>query len=150
MNIREIKFADYVDQVEDTLIRDHYVEVCKHPDLMKLKLDRARFQLLEDAGMLLVLGAFDADDKLIGYSASWISNHIHYSDLVYCHNDAIYLDPAHRSGTLGVKLIKETERAAKDRGARMCLWHGKPDTALSAIMPRMGYVVNDILFSKEI
>jgi len=148
--IREIRFADYVDQVEDTLIRDHYLEVCRHPDLLKLKLDRTRFQLMEDVGMLLVLGAFDADDKLIGYSANWISNHIHYADLVYCHNDAIYLDPAHRHGALGIKLIKATEDAARARGARMCLWHGKPDTALSAIMPRLGYIVNDVLFSKEI
>lgn len=149
MTIREITFAD-LGPVEDTLIREHYLEVCRNPNLMQLKLDRARYELLEEAGMLLVLGVFDVGDNLVGYTASWICNHIHYADLVYCHNDAIYLAPSHRSGTLGVKLIKETERVAKERGARMVLWHAKPDTPLAAIMPRMGCMVQDILFSKEL
>jgi hypothetical protein len=30
------------------------------------------------------------------------------------------------------------------------LWHAKDQTSLAKIMPRMGYVVQDIIYSKEI
>ena len=49
-----------------------------------------------------------------------------------------------------MRLIKETERMAKERGVQLMLWHAKPNTALEKMMPRLGYGVQDIIFSIQI
>jgi hypothetical protein len=92
----------------------------------------------------------DADGVIVGYSLNFIGPHFHYSDLVVCNNDVLFLRNDLRPSTVGLRLIRETERVAKTRGARLMLWHAKDQTSLAKIMPRMGYVVQDIIYSKEI
>ena len=86
----------------------------------------------------------------MGYSINFIGPHMHYSNLRYAHNDALFVKAGHRGGTLGLRLMRETERLAREQGARMMMWHAKPDTALHKLLPRLGYAVQDIAFSKEI
>ena len=38
---------------------------------------------------------------------------------------------------------------ARDKGARLMLWHAKPGTALEKILPRIGYRVEETAFCKE-
>jgi GNAT superfamily N-acetyltransferase len=86
----------------------------------------------------------------VGYSVSFVGPHIHYADLVVANNDVLFLREDLRPSSIGLRLLKETERAARANGARLMLWHAKEHTALAKIMPRMGYGVQDIIYSKEI
>ena len=43
------------------------------------------------------------------------------------------------SGMTGMRMITATERAAKDRGVKMMLWHAKPGTTLDRMLPKLGY-----------
>jgi len=131
------------------LLEDHYQELAKNKQLMHLKPDVEKYEALEAGGVLFTLLAFK-DDKIVGYSVNFIQNHLHYADLVYGQNDLLYLDPEHRNGGLGIRLIHETEKRIKEKGARMMIWHAKENTALMELMPRLGYGVQDVLFSKEI
>lgn len=132
------------------LLKAHWDEVAKNKHLMVLAPDTARYAELEKAGLLLAIGAFTEADEMVGYSVSFIGTNLHYSGLSYAHNDVVYLAKEHRGGRVGLQLLRETERLAKDRGAQLMLWHAKEQTTMANLLPRLGYGVQDIIFSKEL
>jgi len=131
------------------LFQDHWDEVALNKQVMKLKPDMVRYKTMYEQGMLLVLGAWN-DDVLVGYSVNFVMQHLHYADLRICSNDLLFVSQALRKGRVGLRLIRATEVAAKEAGAKLMLWHGKPNTALVEIMPALGYGVQDVIFSKEV
>lgn len=145
--IKEVKASSIIDRQD--LLKMHYDEVAKNKSVMVLDPDRAKYQAIERAGKLLCLAAF-FDNKIVGYSVNIIDTHIHYAELVCCVNDVLFVDPVYRNGRCGLMLIKHTESAAKDRGAKLMLWHAKSGTALDMLMPKLGYGVQDIIYSKVI
>lgn len=147
IEIREVTVDEVIDNFE--LLKAHWSEVALNKEVMVLKPDVARYKQLDELGMLFGIGAFD-NDHLVGYSASFIMPHPHYSDLVVASNDVLFVHSDYRKGRLGLRLIQETERIAKDRGAELVTWHAKQSTALEQLMPRLGYGVQDIIFSKVI
>ena len=116
---------------------------------MILKPDTPRYLAMEKANMLLILAAYE-HGQMVGYSLNIVGNHLHYADLVYAHNDLLFLHKDYRNTPIGLKLIRQTEKAAKERGARLMLWHAKEGTSLDKIMPRLKYNVQDIMYSKEL
>lgn len=149
VRIVEMPMAGRVDEFW-ALLEKHWHEVARNKQVMVLKPDRERYLQLEAQGGLLCLAAVDPDGEVVGYSVNFIGPHIHYVDLVVCNNDVLFLREDLRPSPIGLRLLKDTERLAKARGARLMLWHAKEDTALATIMPRLGYGVQDIIFSKEI
>lgn len=131
------------------LFSEHWEEIALNKQVMVLKPDEAKYRTLEANGTLLILGAFDGD-RVVGYSVNIVTNHLHYADLTVCNNDLLFVTEDKRCGRLGLQLIRETEKAAKQRGANLMLWHAKPGTALEKMMPRLGYGVQDIIFSIQI
>ena len=130
LTIREGQIAESKHQLP-WLIMQHYLELATDPEIMVLKPDWERYELLQDAGKLFTLFAYEGE-QIVGYSNNIIDRHLHY-DLIVCSNDVIFIDPAKR-GTVGRELIARTKMAAKDRGAGLMLWHAKPNTALAHIM----------------
>jgi quercetin dioxygenase-like cupin family protein/GNAT superfamily N-acetyltransferase len=149
VRIVEMPMTGLIDEMWN-LLAAHWDEVARNKQVMVLKPDRARYEQLERMGGLLCLAALDPDGEIVGYSVSFLGPHIHYADLIVANNDVLFLREDLRPSTVGLRLIKETERLAKSKGARLMLWHAKENTALAKIMPRMGYGVQDIIFSKEI
>lgn len=131
------------------LLREHWIEIARNKQVMVLKPDWTGYREMERQGKMLCLAAWDGDD-MVGYSANFVVHHLHYADLVMCTNDVLFVTKSHRVGRTGIKLMRETERLAKETGAQLMLWHAKENTDLAAICPRMGYGVQDIIFSKEI
>lgn len=131
------------------LFQDHWDEIALNKQVMALKPDMPRYKAMAEAGNLLVLGAWQ-DGALVGYSVNFVMQHLHYADLRICSNDLLFVSPEVRKGRVGLRLIRATEVAAKDVGARLMLWHGKPNTTLVEIMPALGYGVQDVIFSKEV
>lgn len=132
-----------------SLLPLHYDELTKNKEIMILEPDYDKYQLLEDAGVLFGLYAYE-DDKLVGYSLNIVSPHLHYKSVVMCSNDLLFLTPEKRQGRVGLMLIKETERVAKERGCNFMLWHAKTGTYLDKLLPRMGCSVQEIMYSKKI
>jgi GNAT superfamily N-acetyltransferase len=129
--------------------REHYNEIALNKGVMVYNPDAERFQSIEDQGFLLSVGVFDGD-TLVGYTISIIGAHLHYSDLICAFNDMIYVHPNYRRGGVGLRLINETKRLAKERGVQFMTWHAKKDTPLAALLPKLGCKVQDIVFSEEI
>jgi GNAT superfamily N-acetyltransferase len=148
MDIREIKATDKIEECW-ALLNLHRDELTTHKHIMLLKPDVARYKALEDAGNLFTLALYDGE-TIVGYSVNIVSRNLHYSDLLYVHNDILFVHPDYRKGLHGVKLIARTEAYARALGAQLILFHGKQNTAFTEIMPRLGYGVQDIIFSKEL
>lgn len=151
MRIAEVKATEKIDECHGLLMA-HREELTTHKHIMALKPDVARYKQLEDAGALVTLVLYD-DDVIVGYSVTILTHALHYEDLAMAVNDLIFVRRDLRKGRWGFKLIAETERIAKERlGGRPVLitFHGKPDTPFAGIMPRLGYAVQDIIFSKEL
>lgn len=149
VEIKDISVADSIGKTGE-MLEEHWQEVAKHKSLMVLKPDVQRYTAMEQMSMLIGLGAF-LNGEMIGYSVTFIMPHMHYADLIVASNDVLFVRQQYRATRVGLKLISETERIAKERGARMMMWHAKPGTALDALMSRRdGYGVQDIIYSKEI
>lgn len=118
-------------------------------ELMKLKPDYDAYFAAEKAEKTLIIGAFSGE-TLIGYSVNFVIKNLHYSDLIMCQNDLLYLDPEYRKGITGIRLLRETEKRAKALGANFVAWHAKPDTVLDQVLTRLKYKVQDIIYTKEI
>ncbi len=131
------------------LLRMHRDELATHPALMAVEPNWNAYRALENTGALLALVAY-AGDEIVGYSTAFFGPHLHCTGLRYAHSDALYVKPEHRRGGLGVALVRETERLARERGARMVMWHARPGTVLEKILPRLGYCAEEIAFCKEI
>ncbi|QHE86314.1 hypothetical protein [Hydrogenophaga sp. BPS33] len=145
-SIRPIKVTEWIDKV-GPLLDEHYQEVALNKDLMRLEPDLIAYAELERADRLIALGAFSGE-QMVGYSVSILGQALHYASLRTAHNDVVFVSKEHRFGSLGIGLIQRTEAAAKDRGVQMLLWHAKQGTPLEGLLPRMGYGVQDVIFSK--
>lgn len=146
--IYEMPYDFAIKQVEP-LLAEHWDEVAKNKHLMVLKPDHETYRKVEREGNLLILCAY-RNGSVVGYSCSFIYPHMHYSDLSVCSNDVLFVHKDHRNSPVGLQLIRKTEKVGSARGARLMLWHAKPETPLDKIMQRMRYGVQDIIYSKEI
>ncbi len=148
LNIVRQALMPVVDQLPG-LLENHWDEVAKNKHLMKLAPQVEKYRKLEAEGCLVCLFA-RSGEVIVGYSINIVTPHLHYSDLVIAQNDVIYVHPAFRTSTLGLRLIKATEDACRDAGVKLMLMHGKEGTPFAKILPRKGYGVQDIIFSKEL
>lgn len=131
------------------LFEAHYREICRIQDIARLRPDWGRLKQLERTRSLLVLGAW-AGVNLVGYSVTIISQHLHYADLTCGHVDVVFVAAEHRRNGVGLELIRHTERLAAGRGVQLLTMHAKPETALEAVLPRIGYRVEEITFSRRL
>lgn len=145
----ELREIDATRHIADAwqILEQHREELATDKSLMVLKPDLPVYIQLEDNDALLSIGAFDGDE-IVGYSVNIISRNLHYADVVMCQNDVLFLKPDYRTGPNGLRLIRETERLAKGRGCHMILWHAKSDTQFMAILRKLGYRVQDVIYSR--
>lgn len=144
--IHLLEYAE-ASELAGPLLRQHWHEIATNKDLMSLSPADDVYQSMEDAGVLFILGYF-VDGDLVGYSANFVHPHLHYSGLIYCQNDVLYLDPDHRNGGAGIRLMNATEREARSRDARLMLWHAKDGSNMEHLLLRRKYDVQDVIYSK--
>lgn len=151
VDIRPIVASQEIERAAP-LLRAHWLEIAKHRDVMVLDPDPDGYRALEASDSLISLGAFDGE-HLVGYSVSVFQRrHLHYRGLAVVMNDVIFVDRAHRNRGVGSALIVETERQARERGARVAFWHAKSGTALDDMLfgGLHGYGVQDVIYARKL
>ena len=131
------------------LFEEHYEEIARNKQVMKLKPNWPLYDTMNATGWLFIYLAMQGD-VCIGYSMNLMMHHLHYADLRVCQNDVLFIKKEFRGGRIGLRLMKVTEDYAKSLGCKVMLWHAKEDTTLAALLPRLKYGVQDIIFSKEL
>jgi GNAT superfamily N-acetyltransferase len=148
ISIKEIKASEHIDEAWE-LLELHRQELTTHKHIMVLKPNIDVYKKLEEQGKIYSLALYD-DERIVGYSVTMLSPNLHYADLVVAQNDVLFVHPDYRNGMWGIKLIAETKRLGKELGAGFVTFHGKPDTPFSEIMPRLGFGIQDIIYSMEL
>ena len=142
--------AETIERDGGELLHRHWDEVALNKDVMVLRPRWDVYQRMQATNQLIVMGAW-SDDELIGYSASFITQHLHYASMTYAQNDVLFVAPEHRKTSVGIKLMRATEAEAKHRGAKLMLWHAKEHSRLDDLLKRMsGYAVQDIIYSRKL
>lgn len=135
--------------VADPLFEEHYDEIARNKQVMKLKPNWPSYHAVDKIGWLFIYLAMQ-DDVCIGYSMNIMMHHLHYADLKVCQNDVLFVKKEFRGGRLGLRLLKVTEDHARSEGCKLMLWHAKENTALAKLLPKLKYGVQEIMYSKEI
>lgn len=148
LEIREEYVSDKFEEIK-SLTEEHWQEITLNKELMKLKPVYKAYELMDQYKSALSLFAY-VDEKLVGYSINFVHPHLHYADLMTCHNDLLFLSPAYRNSPIGLKLIRETVKKAKERGAKVMSWHAKKGSTLDKLLERMDYKVQDIVYYKPL
>jgi GNAT superfamily N-acetyltransferase len=80
----------------------------------------AKIETLVNASLesdeLVALLAVDGDDVPFGFLGGIVSHH-YFADMKYATNLVVYVSPEARGSRAAIKLIREFERVAKERGA---------------------------------
>jgi len=124
----EIRLCTYDEfkVLADPLFEEHYEEIARNKQIMKLKPNYKLYEALDATGWLFIYVAMQAQ------------------------NDILFVKKEFRGGRLGLRLIKVTEDHAKSEGCKLMLWHAKENTALDKLLPKLKYGVQEIMYSKEI
>lgn len=139
---------EIIDEV-DELLQLHYLELTLNRDKIKLEPMWERYSALEFAGAFVVYTA-RSNGRLIGYSAFFLNNHLHYADLKTAINDVLFIHPEFRVGRTGIGMIRFSERElVKQLGSFKLVWHAKLSNELSSILERMGYSVEEVMLAKH-
>lgn len=147
IEIRPIRVDAFM-EAAGALMQAHWSEIAKHRDVMVLKPDVDGYRQIESSGNLIALGAFDGG-AMVGYCVSFFApRHLHYADTAAVSNDILFVDRSRRLDGVGQMLMQETERIARDRGARMVFWHAKRGTTLDAMLFGGPYEVQDVVYGR--
>ncbi len=144
VRIVEISVSEHIGQAGE-LLREHWAETGFDFELAP---DIALLTRMEAAGVFFVVAAFDDDDKIVGYSAAFVTPHHFNPAVVVCSTTALFVLKAYRERSVGAKLIRETERIAKVRGAHRITWNTRAGTGLAQALATRGYQTADVLAMK--
>ena len=144
MSIREVNITEYFDQALP-LMRLNWEETGFN---FEFNPNKAFYESAQANGFLFALGAFSGE-KLVGYITALVIPHQFNPAVRYCATDSLYVSKEHREGTLAGRLILETEKLAKEKGAQFIAWHTRAGTPLAETMRRRGYTAMDAIAIKE-
>lgn len=142
----------------DDMLALHWEEIEDHKDVSPFDPNWPAYVNLERLGQLKV-GALRRGGEMIGYNIFFLYPPLHHRSTVWAISDVLYLDPEHRRGWAGVKLIKEAEAGLKAMGARVILYGVKEDRNLSRsrshdsvgqLLSKLGYASFDRSWSKAL
>lgn len=121
------------------ILDTHWKELANYPDKIKLNPDIDKYKFMQQNNVLKNICVYN-ESKLIGYCVLFCTPHPHYKDDVFVSVDVFYVDPEYRSGTIGIRLIKETEKVARSIGASVLLYHTKiSHPTLEKMIHKLGY-----------
>jgi hypothetical protein len=140
------KWAQFVEDGKDIFPR-HYEELSLEKGIVPMGLDVAKYQEIEDKGMLHVLTA-RLDGKLIGYYIGIVVTHPHYKDAgLMATTDMFYILPEHRNG-VGMKLLIHAANTLKARGVIKVFLGTKLKQDHTALLEALGWTATDKVFTK--
>lgn len=148
IDIKELPVMPTILELGD-LFEQHWDEVYNGDNPFPPKPDYEMYQQIQDVGMTFGLFAYYGD-VIVGYSVNHIMPNLHSRGFFTCNNDVLYVDPLFRDSPLGLKLMKQTEKKGKEKGASLMVWNAPFNTNLVKILPRLGYKPLEVVMCKEI
>lgn len=138
------------------LVALHWEEAATDKDAFPMAPDWPGYRATERAGALKIL-TFRRGAALLGYNIFFVQPTLHHRNSLWAINDLIYLDPDHRRGLAGARLIREAEARLRLLGVKKIayaskphvhLGHGKVGATLGDLLVKLGYKHAESIFDK--
>lgn len=134
------------------LLKRHFEEVALDKAEVPLHVDHLRYAELDANGALVIVTARDpeADHRLVGYIAAFVTNHLHYASTLFASLDVFWMEPDYRKAANGMRLFAEMEAELARRGVVKMVGQTKvrADLDVSAIYQWLGWTKTEVLFTK--
>jgi hypothetical protein len=131
----------------ELLFPQHWEEVARDRETIKLNPDWPTYFALEDAGGVQAVIA-RSEGRVIGYHVSFLRVHLHYADSLHAFTDLYFILPEFRKGRAGIKLFTEVEKAWKARGVVKAFTGTKCSADKSRIFEHLGWNRTEYLYTK--
>lgn len=79
------------------ILEDHWKELARNQDKIKLSPDFAKYLALEKAGIYRMYVVRTDDGEIAGYAGFMVMNHLHYSEDLWALADLFFVRPQFRS-----------------------------------------------------
>ena len=129
--------TEVLDEIKP-LLRAHYEEISTDKEIRVLDPDYDKYIQLNEMGGLRVFTVRD-DGVLIGYFVTLMTPHIHYMQTEFAMNDIMYLDPGHRGGTVGYRMVKLAIEDLKNLGVEVLIIHMKVEYPFRELLSKLGF-----------
>lgn len=106
------------------------------------------YHTLEASGLFHTIGAF-LGDKLVGFVTVLVSVAPHVGVLMAV-TESLFVAKAHRKTGAGLKLIRQAEACAIEKGAPCLLISAPFGGVLAEVLPRIGYVETNRIFFRDL
>jgi GNAT superfamily N-acetyltransferase len=141
--------VDELRQHAGALVVEHWDEVERLVQSREPQPNWPRMVAMEAVDVMFARGLW-VGDELAGYSVNIVFPSLHYSGLTQVTNTALFLAKQHRRDGLGRRLVEDTKREARRRGAEEVLWHAKGGTAAERLFVAMGADVIDTTYRMRV
>lgn len=145
IEVRQGSLADNIDHM-DALFTANWQETGFD---FPLQLDKERYKQFEALGILVIVGAFDGD-RVVGYSLASVLPHPFNPNVIFCNSDVLFLLKEYRNTSAGARLMAETKREAKRRGAHKVFWHARGNTEFAEMLRNRNLHLADEVFMEDI
>lgn len=133
----------------EALLTANWREIATYQDIV-LNVDWAVYQQVEDIGQVRIF-TVRKDGVLVGYAAFFVRTNLHYRDSMQAANDVIFISPEHRSGRIGVNLVRFAEAALREEGVQLIAYHAKlAHPTLGLLLQHTGYTPGETVFTKRL
>lgn len=100
------------------LLRRHSREVALYQNRIELEPNWDFYHAIERTGNFICL-TVRSNGVLVGYVLNIVGPHHHHCSSIWSNNDVFWLDPAYRSGMIGVRMFKEMDQILKGLGVQV-------------------------------
>lgn len=140
-------WATYCAGIE-SLWQEHYDELAQNKR-KPMRPDDSFYLTCERLGMLQLLTA-RAEGKIVGYCITVVKPHPHYADILVGFEDSYYLSKIFRKGMTGARLITETEKYLRKRGAKEVVFMEIGSKFLAPLLKLLGFKKTHTVWTKWI
>ena len=145
MEFRNCLYSEVIEEITPMILK-HHKEVWVYPD-SPLEVDHSMYFKMENSGMYKLYSA-NINNKIVGYSAYILTNHIHHKNEIWAHNDVIYLDPQYRGH--GQEFISYCENELKSINIDVVIHSVTPKRDYSKALVRHGYDLMETNYTKRL
>lgn len=110
--------------------------------------DADQYQLVHDAGTLIILTARTPEQGLVGYLVGVLYRSWHHKTVLCANVDCAYMEPTFRSYM--AVLIEHFEKEATERGVKIIAWPTHENGPLHYVLMARGYVGDDLVMEKRL
>jgi GNAT superfamily N-acetyltransferase len=123
--------------------------VCDEVHGRPLNLNRDEYLRMAAAGRYALWVAREDDGRPVGMCGMILAHHQQLGAFS-ASQDTLYLQPAHRQGVTGIRLLQQVDRELLELGAVIVYRTAPSGTALGRLYERAGYAETEVVFERSL